>query len=173
MERKINTPINDALRLSLKAGEEVLITGTIYTGRDAAHKRLVEAIEQNEKLPFNLNQQVIFYVGPTPAKPHQIIGACGPTSSYRMDQYSPKLMENGLKVMIGKGPRSQAFRDELMKNQAVYLLAIGGLGAKLSQTVKENKTIAYDDLGTEAIRELKVVDFPAIVAIDASGKSIL
>jgi fumarate hydratase subunit beta len=173
LERKINTPINDALRLSLKAGEEVLITGTIYTGRDAAHKRLVEAIEQNEKLPFNLNQQVIFYVGPTPAKPHQIIGACGPTSSYRMDQYSPKLMENGLKVMIGKGPRSQAFRDELMKNQAVYLLAIGGLGAKLSQTVKENKTIAYDDLGTEAIRELKVVDFPAIVAIDASGKSIL
>jgi fumarate hydratase subunit beta len=145
----------------------------INTGRDAAHKRLVEAIEQNEKLPFNLNQQVIFYVGPTPAKPHQIIGACGPTSSYRMDQYSPKLMEKGLKVMIGKGPRSQAFRDELMKNQAVYLLAIGGLGAKLSQTVKENKTIAYDDLGTEAIRELKVVDFPAIVAIDASGKSIL
>lgn len=173
MERKLKTPINDQVRISLKAGEEVLISGTIYTGRDAAHKRLVNAIDQNESLPFNIKDQVIFYVGPTPAKPHQIIGACGPTSSYRMDQFSPKLMAKGLKIMIGKGPRSEEFKQELIKYQAVYLLAIGGLGAKISQTVQKNETIAYEDLGTEAIRKLEVVDFPAIVAIDSRGHSIL
>ena len=173
MEKKLITPISDDVRQSLKAGEEVLITGTIYTGRDAAHKLLVEAIDQKQALPFDINQQVIFYVGPTPAKPHQVIGACGPTSAYRMDKYSPKLMAKGLKVMIGKGPRNEAFRQSLLNEKAVYLLAIGGLGAKLSQTVKESKTIAYEHLGTEAIRALKVVDFPAIVAIDSQGNSIL
>lgn len=173
MERKLTTPISDQVRTSLKAGEEVLISGIIYTGRDAAHKRLIDAINNHSELPFNLMDQVIFYVGPTPAKPHQIIGACGPTSSYRMDQFSPILMEKGLKVMIGKGPRSDAFTKELIHYQGVYLLAIGGLGAKLSQTVKANKTIAYEDLGTEAIRELVVKDFPAIVAIDSKGHSIL
>lgn len=173
MERKLTTPIKDDVRTSLKAGEEVLITGTIYTGRDAAHKLLLEALDKNEPLPFDVKDQVIFYVGPTPAKPNQVIGACGPTSSYRMDIFSPRLMEKGLKIMIGKGPRSEAFTEELKKNKAVYLLAIGGLGAKLSQTVIENKTIAYEHLGTEAIRELKVKDFPAIVAIDSSGNSVL
>ena len=173
MERKLKTPIDDHVRTSLKAGEEVLITGTIYTGRDAAHKRLIEAINHNKPLPFDIKDQVIFYVGPTPAKPHQVIGACGPTSSYRMDQFSPILMEKGLKIMIGKGPRSDDFTKELIKNKAVYLLAIGGLGAKLSQTVKANTTIAYEDLGPEAIRKLEVIDFPAIVAIDSNGHSIL
>lgn len=173
MERKLKTPINDEIRKSLKAGEQVLISGVIYTGRDAAHQRLINAIHKQEDLPFNLKDQVIFYVGPTPAKPNQIIGACGPTSSYRMDQFSPSLMEKGLKVMIGKGPRSDTFTKDLIHHQAVYLLAIGGLGAKLSQTVKSNKTIAYEDLGTEAIRELVVEDFPAIVAIDSKGHSIL
>ena len=172
MERKIKTPINDHVRASLKAGEEILISGIIYTGRDAAHKLMIEAIDQEKDLPFNLKDQVIFYVGPTPAKPGQVIGASGPTSSYRMDPFSPKLMEKGLKVMIGKGPRSQSFIDALIKHEAVYLLAIGGLGAKLSQTVKSNKTIAYEHLGTEAVRELEVVDFPAIVAIDSKGNSV-
>ncbi|MDA3932229.1 MAG: FumA C-terminus/TtdB family hydratase beta subunit [Tenericutes bacterium] len=172
MEKKLTTPINDQTRESLIAGEEVLISGYIYTGRDAAHKLMGEAIDNNEPLPFDVNQQAIYYVGPTPAKPNQVIGACGPTSSYRMDSYSPKLMEKGLKVMIGKGPRSNEFIGELKKNKAVYLLAIGGLGAKLSQTVKENKVIAYSHLESEAVRQLKVVDFPAIVAIDSKGNTV-
>ena len=172
MERKLTTPINDQVRESLKAGEEVLITGYIYTGRDAAHKLMVEAIDDQESLPFNVNQQVIYYVGPTPAKPDQVIGACGPTSSYRMDAFSPKLMEKGLKVMIGKGPRSDEFIEELKNHKAVYLLAIGGLGAKLSQTVKENKVIAYPHLDSEAVRQLRVVEFPAIVAIDSKGNTV-
>ncbi len=172
MEKRLTTPIDDLTRISLKAGQEVLISGTIYTGRDAAHKLLIESIDNHEELPFNVNQQIIYYVGPTPARPGHIIGACGPTSSYRMDQYSPKLMEKGLKVMIGKGPRSAEFIHELKKQKAVYLLAIGGLGAKLSQTVIENKTIAYPHLESEAVRQLKVVDFPAIVAIDSEGNSV-
>ncbi|MGE4572215.1 MAG: Fe-S-containing hydro-lyase [Candidatus Izemoplasmatales bacterium] len=172
MEKKLTTPISDELRRSLRAGEEVLITGYIYTGRDAAHKLLIDAIDNNQELPFDVKDQVIYYVGPTPARPGQVIGACGPTSSYRMDQFSPKLMDKGLKVMIGKGPRSQEFIEELKKHQAVYLLAIGGLGAKLSQTVKENITIAYPHLESEAIRQLKVVEFPAIVAIDSLGQSV-
>jgi len=173
MEIKLKTPIDDKSRQSLSAGQEVLISGIIYTGRDAAHKRLVDAIKDKKPLPFDIKDQIIYYVGPTPAKPGQIIGACGPTSSYRMDQYSPLLMEKGLKIMIGKGPRSDAFKEELIKHKAIYLLAIGGLGAKLSQTVKENTVIAYDDLGTEAIRKLRVEDFPAIVAIDSSGNAII
>ncbi|QLY39431.1 Fe-S-containing hydro-lyase [Hujiaoplasma nucleasis] len=172
MEKKLTTPISDELRRSLRAGEEVLITGYIYTGRDAAHKLLIDAIDNNQELPFDVKDQVIYYVGPTPARPGQVIGACGPTSSYRMDQFSPKLMDKGLKVMIGKGPRSQEFIEELKKHQAVYLLAIGGLGAKLSQAVKENITIAYPHLESEAIRQLKVVEFPAIVAIDSLGQSV-
>lgn len=172
MEKKLITPIDDKIRTSLKIGDEVLISGYIYTGRDAAHKRMVETLNKGEPLPFDVVNQVIYYVGPTPAKPDQIIGACGPTSSYRMDPYSPILMERGLKVMIGKGPRSQTFIDELIKHQGVYLLAIGGLGAKLSQTVVENQCIAYADLESEAIFRLKVVDFPAIVAIDSKGNSL-
>ena len=172
MEKKLTTPIDDLTRQSLKAGQEVLISGYIYTGRDAAHKLMVDSIQKKEDLPFDIVDQVIYYVGPTPAKPDQVIGACGPTSSYRMDSFSPVLMEKGLKVMIGKGPRSEEFIQELIKHKAVYLLAIGGLGAKLSQTVVESKLIAYSHLDSEAVRQLKVVEFPAIVAIDSKGNTV-
>lgn len=172
MATKLTTPINQETINSLKVGEEVLITGTIYTARDAAHKRMVEQINKNEELPFEMTNQVIYYVGPTPAKPNQTIGSCGPTSSYRMDKYSPYLMEKGLKVMIGKGERSKQFIEDLVKYQSMYLIAIGGIGAKLSQTVVDNTIIAYQDLQTEAIHKLEVKDFPAIVAIDYQGNSI-
>jgi len=172
LERYIKTPINDKVIESLKLGDEVYISGTIYTARDAAHKNMVDAIENNEMVPFDFEGQVIYYVGPTPAKPGQAIGACGPTSSYRMDKYSPTLMERGLKVMIGKGERSNELADEIRKNKAVYLMAIGGLGALLSKTVVKNEAIAYPELGAEAIRKLTVVNFPAIVAIDSEGNTL-
>lgn len=172
MEKKLTTPITNDQIKDLRIGDEVLITGYIYTGRDAAHKLMVEAIQKNEELPFDIRDQIIYYVGPTPAKPNQVIGSCGPTSSYRMDKYSPYLMEKGLKVMIGKGDRSVEFNDVVKKYQGVYLLAIGGIGAKLSQCVVENELIAYPELQSEAIRRLKVIDFPAIVAIDSLGNSI-
>lgn len=172
MEKKLRTPITDEMILSLHAGDEVLLTGTMYTARDAAHKALLETIEKDQPLPFDFQGQVVYYVGPTPAKPHQAIGACGPTSSYRMDPYSPALIAKGLKVMIGKGERSQSMIETIKNRGAVYLLAIGGLGALLSQTIKKSEVIAYPELGTEAIRKLDVVDFPALVAIDAHGKTI-
>ncbi|MCF7923788.1 MAG: FumA C-terminus/TtdB family hydratase beta subunit [Candidatus Izimaplasma sp.] len=172
MEKKLTTPINDSTRETLIAGQEVLISGYIYTARDAAHKLLVDAINKKEKTPFDIKDQIVYYVGPTPARPNQVIGACGPTSSYRMDKFSPTLMENGLKIMIGKGPRSDAFTKSLVENEAVYLIAIGGLGAKLSKTVIENTKIAYNHLESEAIHRLKVINFPAIVAIDSKGNSI-
>ena len=172
MEKIIKTPVSDKVRKELRVGEEVLITGVIYTARDAAHKRLVDALNKNEKLPFDLAGQVVYYVGPTPAKPNQAIGSCGPTSSYRMDKFSPILMNEGLKVMIGKGERSNGLVEAVKEYQGVYLMAIGGIGAKLSKTVKKADVIAYDDLGAEAIRRLEVVDFPAIVAIDSLGNTI-
>lgn len=172
MEKKLTTPITDDQIKDLKIGDEVLITGYIFTARDAAHKLMVEAIQNNELLPFDIKNQIIYYVGPTPAKPNQIIGSCGPTSAYRMDKYSPYLMEKGLRVMIGKGDRSIEFNDVVKKYKGLYLLAIGGIGAKLSQCVVENELIAYPELQSEAIRRLKVVDFPAIVAIDSNGNSI-
>lgn len=173
MEKKLNTPISDADRLSLKIGDEVFITGTIYTARDAAHQNLVNALENSEVLPFKLEGQIVYYVGPTPARPGQAIGSCGPTSSYRMDKFSPILMAEGLKVMIGKGERSRELVAEIKKHKAVYLMAIGGIGALLSKTVKKSEVIAYPELGAEAIRKLEVVDFPAIVAIDSYGNSIV
>lgn len=172
MEKRLTTPITENQIKELKIGDEVLITGYIYTARDAAHKLLVEAIQNNEELPFDIRDQIIYYVGPTPAKPNQVIGSCGPTSAYRMDKYSPYLMEKGLKVMIGKGDRSVEFNDVVKKYKGIYLLAIGGIGAKLSQCVVENELIAYPHLQSEAIRRLKVIDFPAIVAIDTLGNSI-
>ncbi|HOO43574.1 MAG TPA: Fe-S-containing hydro-lyase [Bacillota bacterium] len=172
MEKRINTPLTDLVRTSLRVGDEVLITGTIYTARDAAHKKMVDAIKRGQKLPFDFEGQVIYYVGPTPPKPGEIIGSCGPTSSYRMDAYSPILMEKGLKVMIGKGERSDAMAEEIKKQKAVYLIAIGGIGALLSKTVKSSELIAYPELDAEAVRKLEVVDFPAIVAIDSLGQSI-
>ncbi len=172
MARMLETPIDDSTRISLQAGEEVLISGTIFTARDAAHKNLVDALQAGETLPFDFEGQVIYYVGPTPAKPGQVIGSCGPTSSYRMDKFSPVLMEHGLKVMIGKGERSPAMIEEIKVQKGVYLIAIGGIGAKLAQTVISNELIAYEELGAEAIRKLEVKDFPAIVAIDSDGNSI-
>lgn len=169
---KLTTPISDEARLKLRVGDLVHISGVIYTGRDAAHKLMVQAIASGEKLPFELNHQAIYYVGPTPAKPGQVIGSCGPTSSYRMDPYSPLLMENGLKVMIGKGPRSKVFQAELVKNQAVYLDVTGGIGALLSKRVLKMEVIAYPWLESEAVHKLLVVDFPAIVAYDTYGNDI-
>jgi fumarate hydratase subunit beta len=172
MEKKLTTPISDAVRKSLRAGDEVLISGVIYTARDAAHKIMVEDLKNNIPLPFEIKNQVIYYVGPTPAKPGQAIGSAGPTSSYRMDTYSPTLMAKGLKVMIGKGERTKPFTEEVKSFEAVYLAAIGGIGALLSKTVKKSEVVAYPDLQSEAIRRLEVVDFPAIVAIDSLGNSI-
>jgi len=169
---RIQTPITDEIRMKLHAGDEILLSGTIYTGRDQAHKRLLEAIENHKEPPFSFQDQVIYYVGPTPARPDRVFGACGPTSSYRMDPYSLELMPQGLKVMIGKGDRSQSFRQALVREKAVYLVAIGGIGALLAKTVKKADLIAYPDLGTEAIYKLEVVDFPCIVAYDPVGGDI-
>lgn len=168
----ITTPVSDELRKSLRVGDEVLLSGVLYTGRDAAHKLMVEALDKNEKLPFDLAHQAIYYTGPTPAKPGRVIGSCGPTSSYRMDPYSPALMKNGLKVMLGKGPRSQAFRDALVKNEAVYLDVTGGIGALLANRVLSMELIAYPWLQSEAVYKLTVKDFPAIVAYDSVGGNL-
>lgn len=172
MEKKLNTPISDLDIESLNVGDEVLISGTIYTARDAAHKNMVEALDNSDTLPFSLKDQVIYYVGPTPSKPGQAIGSCGPTSSYRMDKFSPRLMQEGLKVMIGKGDRSEDLAKAVKKYKGVYLMTIGGIGALLSKTVLSSKVIAYPELGAEAVRELVVKDFPAIVAIDSSGNTL-
>lgn len=168
----ITTPMDETTRLSLRTGDEVLISGTIYTGRDAAHKRMVQSIEHQEPLPFSLKDQIIYYVGPTPARPGQPIGSCGPTSSYRMDPYSIQLMPKGLKIMIGKGDRGDAFKQALIQEKAVYLIAIGGIGALLSKRVTQAKLISYPDLLSEAVYELTVEDFPAIVAYDSIGGDI-
>ncbi len=171
MIKKISLPIGDDDIKQLKAGDSVLLTGELLTGRDAAHKRIVEAIDKGE-LPFEIKGQTIYYVGPCPAKEGAVIGSCGPTTSYRMDPYAPKLLDNGLKAMIGKGGRSKEVTDAIIRNGCVYFAAIGGAGAVYSERVKEAKVIAYDDLGTEAVRRLYVEDFPVIVAIDCKGNCI-
>lgn len=172
-EIKVITPIQSDVIEKMHAGDIVFISGMIYTGRDAAHKRLVEALEKGEKLPIDLKDQVIYYVGPTPAKPGRPIGSCGPTSSYRMDKYSPSLMRIGLKVMIGKGDRSDDFIEEMKKQKAIYLQAVGGAGALLSRKVKTSKVVLYEDLGAEAIYQLEVEDFPAIVTYDIYGGNLI
>lgn len=169
---KLTTPINKETLASLKTGDEVLLSGRIYTARDAAHKRLIESYEQNGKLPLSLEGEILYYVGPTPEQGSLAIGSAGPTSSYRMDPYSIKLMPLGAKIMIGKGDRSDQFVSELVKNQAVYFIAVGGIGALLSKTVKSSKVMMYEDLQSEAIRELIVEDFPVIVAYDSYGNNI-
>lgn len=169
---RLTTPFTGEDVSKLSIGDKVLITGTIYTGRDAAHKRLVELVEAGKDLPFDIKGQIIYYVGPAPAPPGKPIGSAGPTTSYRMDPYAPALMDVGLKGMIGKGPRNQKVIDSMKKNKAVYLAAIGGAAVVVAKSIKEAKVIAYDDLGTEAIRELKVEDFPCIVANDIYGNDI-
>ena len=165
---KLQTPITDRDIETLKVGEKVLISGTIYTARDQAHLRLL-----NEKDPaFEFNGSVVFYVGPTPARDNVAIGASGPTSSYRMDKLSPALMERGLKVMIGKGDRSEEFRYEMIRQKGVYLIATGGAGALLSSRIISSEVIMYEDLGAEAIRKLEVTEFPCFVAYDIYGNNI-
>ena len=169
---KLHTPILDEDIVKLRAGDSVFITGTIYTGRDAAHKRLVALLNNNEPLPFDPIGTAIYYVGPTPNKPDQPIGSAGPTSSYRMDAYSPALMEKGLKIMIGKGPRSEQFKQELLKQKAVYLSATGGAAALIAKSVKSCTLVAYPDLGAEAIYRLEVENFPAVVTYDIYGNDL-
>jgi len=166
---EITAPFGDDTVLSLKAGDRVLISGTVYTARDAAHKRMVEEWRETGKLPVDLQGQIIYYVGPTPAKPHQAIGSAGPTTSGRMDSYTPLLLELGLKGMIGKGYRNEEVRKAIMKHRAVYFGAIGGSGALIARTIKKVETVAYDDLGTEAIRRLTIERFPAVVVNDVHG----
>jgi fumarate hydratase subunit beta len=165
----IKTPLDEDIVSKLKAGDQVFITGVIYTARDAAHKRMVEALDKGEKLPFDLTNQTVYYMGPSPAKPGQAIGSAGPTTSGRMDSYAPRLMAVGLKGMIGKGNRSQAVKDAIKKYGAVYFAAIGGAGALISKSIKKAEVIAYEDLGAEAIRRLEVENFPATVINDIHG----
>jgi fumarate hydratase subunit beta len=168
----LTTPLTNDDILDLNTGDKVLISGVIYTARDAAHKRMVETLDSGGELPFDMRGQVIYYAGPAPAKPGAVIGSCGPTTSYRMDPYTPRLIKLGLKGMIGKGTRSQEVKKAIIAYKCVYFAAIGGLGALLAKTVRKAEVIAYPDLGTEAIRRLVVEDFPAIAAIDAKGVDI-
>ncbi|MHC4625043.1 MAG: Fe-S-containing hydro-lyase [Planctomycetota bacterium] len=170
--RRLQAPLAEAEARSLKAGDEVAISGVVYTARDMAHKRLCGAIDVGEELPFELEGAVIYFVGPTPARPGRVIGAAGPTTSSRMDPFSPRLIANGLRAMIGKGYRNDEVREALKKYGAVHLAATGGAGALLARHIVAAEMIAYEDLGTEAIRRLEVVDFPAVVAYDAQGNSV-
>lgn len=166
---RISAPLTDAAVEKLKAGDKVLITGVMYTARDAAHKRLVELLNAGKELPLELKGQIIYYVGPTPEKPGEVIGSAGPTTSGRMDAYTPRLIELGLKGMVGKGARSSEVKDAIRKHKAVYMAAVGGAAALIRRSIKKAEIIAYEDLGPEAIRRLEVVDFPAIVVNDVHG----
>ncbi|MFA5746111.1 MAG: Fe-S-containing hydro-lyase [archaeon] len=167
----INTPLTKEITTKLKAGDEVFITGTIYTARDAAHKKLIETISEGKPLPFDIKNQIIYYVGPCPEKPGNVIGPAGPTTSVRMDAYTPKLLELGLSGMIGKGQRDNTVIESIIKNKAIYFGATGGAGALIAKTIIKQEIIAYPELGTEAIRKLEVKDFPAIVIIDSFGNN--
>ena len=172
MEKRISAPLKKEELVDLQAGDYVYITGTIYSARDAAHKRMYETMLEGKEIPIQLKDNVIYYLGPTPAKEGQVIGSAGPTTSSRMDKYTPLLLENGLNGMIGKGKRSKAVIDAIVKNKAVYFAAVGGAGALLSKCIKKSEVIAYDDLGTEAIRKMEVEDFPVIVVIDSEGNNL-
>ena len=172
MERRIAVPFTKEVAKELKAGDMVYLTGTIYTARDAAHKRMSESLEKGEKLPFDIEGNVIYYMGPSPAREGRPIGSAGPTTASRMDKYTPGLLDLGLFGMIGKGKRSPEVHEAMIRNGAVYFAAIGGAGALLSKAITASEVVAYDDLGTEAIRKLTVKDFPAIVVIDSTGKDL-
>jgi fumarate hydratase subunit beta len=167
--KTLTPPLSDNDVEDLKIGDRVSITGVIYAARDAAHKRFVELLDQGKDLPIDLKGQIVYYVGPSPPKPGQVIGSAGPTTSSRMDAYAPKLLEYGLKGMIGKGTRSKPVLDAMQKHKGVYFIAVGGAAALLSKRIKESKVVAYEDLGPEALRMLKVEDFPVVVANDAHG----
>lgn len=169
---KITTPFDGSAIESLKVGDEVFITGEIYTARDAAHKRLVEMIARGEEPPFDFAGAAVYYAGPSPTRPGAVVGSIGPTTSGRMDAYAPALMEHGLKVMIGKGMRDDGVRDAVIKHKGLYLACVGGAAALISRSVRKVELIAFEDLGTEAIRRLEVVDFPCVVAMDSRGNDI-
>jgi fumarate hydratase subunit beta len=170
--KQLTTPLTLEQIKDLKAGDQVSITGVIYSARDAAHKNMVDALKENKPLPIDVTNQIIYYAGPTPAKPGKAIGSCGPTTSGRMDAYSPALMEHGLKGMIGKGPRSKEVIESMKKNGAVYFAAIGGAAALIADTIKKVDIVAYPELGPEAIRRMEVENYPCIVAIDSEGNDL-
>lgn len=172
MERHINVPLDGETAASLKTGDYVYLTGTIYTARDAAHKRMYDALKKEEPLPVDMKNNVIYYMGPSPARTGRPIGSAGPTTASRMDKYAPALLDLGLKGMIGKGKRTKEVKEAVIRNGAVYFAAVGGAGALLSRSITSSQVIAYDDLGTEAIRRLEVKDFPVIVVMDAQGNDL-
>ncbi|MBR1482385.1 MAG: Fe-S-containing hydro-lyase [Ruminococcus sp.] len=172
MTKHISLPLTEAAIADLKAGDSVLLSGTILTGRDAAHKRLYELIEKGEPLPVDIRGELIYYVGPAPAKPGYTVGPAGPTSSYRMDKYTPALLDRGLKGMIGKGARSREVIDAMVRNRCVYFAAIGGAAALIAKSIKAEEILCYEDLGTEAVRRYTVEEFPCIVAIDSQGNNV-
>lgn len=172
MDRHITAPINKETARSLHAGDYVYITGTMYTARDAAHKRMYEILQKGGELPVDWKDQVIYYMGPSPAREGRLIGSAGPTTASRMDKYAPQLLDLGLGAMVGKGKRSQAVIDAIVRNGSVYFAAVGGAGALLSKCITSAEVVAYDDLGTEAIRKLTVENFPAIVVIDSEGNNL-
>ena len=172
MKKQIQIPIQKEIIRELKAGDYVYLTGEIYTARDAAHKRMNETLDRKEELPVNIKDKIIYYMGPSPAREGKGIGSAGPTTASRMDKYAPRLMDLGLSGMIGKGKRSQEVIDAIIRNEGVYFAAVGGAGALLSKCIKKSEVIAYDDLGTEAIRRLEVEDFPVIVVIDSEGNNL-
>lgn len=172
MERYIKVPLSEEDALSLKTGDYVYLTGTIYTARDAAHKRMYEMLDKGEALPIDMKDTVIYYMGPSPAREGRAIGSAGPTTASRMDKYAPALLDLGLRGMIGKGKRLQAVKEAIVRNKAVYFAAVGGAGALLSRSIISSEVVAYADLGTEAIRKLEVKDFPVIVVIDSQGNDL-
>lgn len=172
MDKHIRVPMDKETAKTLRSGDYVYLTGTVYTARDAAHKRLDETIRKGGELPFDINGQVIYYMGPSPAREGRPIGSAGPTTASRMDKYTPRLLDLGMGAMIGKGKRSPEVIDAVVRNQAVYFAAVGGAGALLSKCITSSEVIAYDDLGTEAIRRLEIEDFPAIVVIDSRGSNL-
>lgn len=172
MEKKITAPINKEMAKTLRAGDYVKITGTIYTARDAAHKRIYEALEKGEKLPINIEGITLYYMGPSPARDGRPIGSAGPTTASRMDKYAPKLLDLGMVGMIGKGKRTKEVLDAVVRNESVYFAAVGGAGAILSKKIIASEVVAYEDLGTEAIRKLTVEDFPVIVVADCKGNNL-
>ena len=172
MDKYIKAPLSKEIALTLNAGDYVYITGIIYTARDAAHLRINEAINKNEALPITLENNIIYYMGPSPAREGRPIGSAGPTTASRMDKYAPRLLDLGLKGMIGKGKRSDAVKDAIVRNGAVYFAAVGGAGALLSKSIIASEVVAYDDLGTEAIRRLEVENFPVVVVIDTKGNNL-
>lgn len=172
MEIKLQTPLIEDKILNLKAGDSILLSGTIYAARDAAHKRLIDLLNEGKELPLNIKDETIYYVGPSPAKPGAVIGSAGPTTSYRMDAYAPTLMDLGLRGMIGKGARNSEVMEAIKRNKAIYFGAIGGAAALIGKSIIKSEIIAYEDLGAEAIRKMEVKDMPLVVIIDAEGNNL-